>query len=201
MEDTGLLLYSTVQEAGANRSGTLLKMLEMLQRDAMLASDWHALADAISAIRQNQGMETASMYAGKGQAVRIMNVHKAKGLEAPIVFLACPCGEKDHDAEQFIDRSEAGASGYFLIQQARGFQKEIIAQPVDWEAMSVREREFMHAERDRLLYVAATRAKQMLVVSLYPEQPCEVFLEYAHGWDGAHPRTGCSRNGWPGKSP
>ncbi|SDJ83999.1 UvrD-helicase domain-containing protein [Paenibacillus naphthalenovorans] len=173
MEDTGLLLYSTVQETGANRSGTLLKMLEMLQRDAMLASDWHALADAISAIRQNQGMETASMYAGKGQAVRIMNVHKAKGLEAPIVFLACPCGEKDHDAEQFIDRSEAGSTGYFLIQQTRGFQKEIIAQPVGWEAMSVREREFMHAERDRLLYVAATRAKQMLVVSLYPEQPAK----------------------------
>lgn len=39
--------------------------------------------------------------------------------------------------------------------------------------MSVRERAFMKAERDRLLYVAATRAKQMLVVSLYPEQPAK----------------------------
>jgi ATP-dependent helicase/nuclease subunit A len=60
-----------------------------------------------------------------------------------------------------------------LIQQSKGFQKETIAQPVGWEAMSVRERAFMHAERDRLLYVAATRAKQMLVVSLYPEQPAK----------------------------
>lgn len=173
IEDTGLLPYSTVQEAGANRSGTLLKMLERLQRDAMLASDWHELAHAISAIRQSQGMETASLYTGKGQAVRIMNVHKAKGLEAPIVFLACPCGEKDHDADQFVDRSEAEAAGYFLIQQSKGFQKDTIAQPVGWEAMSVRERAFMLAERDRLLYVAATRAKQMLVVSLYPEQPAK----------------------------
>ncbi|WP_201318255.1 exodeoxyribonuclease V subunit beta [Paenibacillus sp. EPM92] len=170
LEDTGLLPYSTVQEAGANRSGTLLKMLERLQRDAMLASDWHELAHAISAIRESQGMETASLYAGKGQAVRIMNVHKAKGLEAPIVFLACPCGEKDHNADQFVDRSETEAAGYFLIQQSKGFQKDTIAQPVGWEAMRVRERAFMHAERDRLLYVAATRAKQMLVVSLYPEQ-------------------------------
>ncbi|MGG2201139.1 hypothetical protein [Paenibacillus validus] len=31
----------------------------------------------------------------------------------------------------------------------------------------------MHAEPDRLLYVAATRAKQMLVVSLYPDQPAK----------------------------
>lgn len=173
MEDTGLLPYSAVQEAGANRSGTLLKLLELLQRDAMLASDWHRLADAISAIRQSQGIETGSLHAGKGQAVRIMNVHKAKGLEAPIVFLACPCGEKDHNADQFIDRSETDAAGYFLIQQSKGFQKETIAQPVGWEAKSVKERSFMHAERDRLLYVAATRAKQMLVVSLYPDQPAK----------------------------
>lgn len=173
IEDTGLLPYSSIQEAGANRSGTLLKMLELLQRDALLASDWHELAHVISTIRESQGMETASLYAGKGQAVRIMNVHKAKGLEAPVVFLACPCGDKDHDADQFVDRSEATATGYFLIQQAKGFQKETIAQPVCWDAMSVRERAFMHAERDRLLYVAATRAKQMLVVSLYPEQPAK----------------------------
>lgn len=173
IEDTGLLPYSTLQEAGANRSGTLLKMLELLQRDALLASDWHELAKAISAIRESKGMETASLYTGKGQAVRIMNVHKAKGLEAPVVFLACPCGDKDHDADQFVDRSETEAAGYFLIQQSKGFQKETIAQPVGWESMSVRERAFMQAERDRLLYVAATRAKQMLVVSLYPEQPAK----------------------------
>ncbi|MFC4601133.1 UvrD-helicase domain-containing protein [Cohnella hongkongensis] len=173
IEDTGLLPYSSIQEAGANRSGTLLKMLELLQRGALLASDWHELAQAISAIRESKGMETASLYTGKGQAVRIMNVHKAKGLEAPVVFLACPCGDKDHDADQFVDRSETEAAGYFLIQQSKGFQKETIAQPVGWESMSVRERAFMHAERDRLLYVAATRAKQMLVVSLYPEQPAK----------------------------
>jgi len=51
-------------------------------------------------------------------------VHKAKGLEAPVVFLACPYGDKDHDADQFVDRSEAEAEGYFLIQQSKGFSQK-----------------------------------------------------------------------------
>lgn len=101
-----------------------------------------------------------------------MNLHKAKGLEAPVVFLACPCGEFDHDATQYIDRSSNPATGHFTIfKKESAYQSKVIAQPPGWDKMSEREREFASAEKDRLLYVAATRPKQMLVISLYPEQP------------------------------
>ncbi len=100
-----------------------------------------------------------------------MNLHKAKGLEAPVVFLACPCGESDHDATQYIDRSADPAAGYFTISKSIGeFKTEVIAQPLGWGEMNERERAFSNAEKDRLLYVAATRPKQMLVISLYPDQ-------------------------------
>ncbi|MUT65661.1 exodeoxyribonuclease V subunit beta [Paenibacillus sp. NEAU-GSW1] len=174
VEDLGLLPYVSTLPAGSIRAGTLVRMLQLLQSDISASSSWPALCRKIEEMLADRGMETSSLYAGGSQAVRIMNLHKAKGLEAPVVFLACPCGESDHDATQYIDRSVDPAVGCFTISRALGeYKTEIVAQPPGWEAMNERERAFSNAEKDRLLYVAATRPKQMLVISLYPEQPAK----------------------------
>ncbi|MCK9858322.1 UvrD-helicase domain-containing protein [Paenibacillus sp. ATY16] len=172
LEDCGLLTYAAVQEAGATRAGSILRLVHLLQTQPDVVGSWAALSERLRQLVQGKGPETMSLIAGSSGAVRIMNLHKAKGLEAPVVFLACPCGESDHDAKQYINRMSSPAEGYFTITRKQyQFQEEIIAQPPGWTAMSERERLFMNAERDRLLYVAATRAKQLLVVSLYPSQP------------------------------
>jgi len=174
VEDLGILTYVSTQPAGSIRAGTLLKMLQQLQDDVAACSSWPKLKHKLESLLADRGMETSSLYAGGNQAVRIMNLHKAKGLEASVVFLACPCGESDHDATQYIDRSSDPAVGYFTISRSLGeYKVEIVAQPAGWEAMNERERLFANAEKDRLLYVAATRPKQMLVVSLYPDQPAK----------------------------
>lgn len=174
VEDMGLLPYLSTLPAGSIRAGTLVRMLQLLQSDALASSSWPELCRKIEEMLADRGMETSSLYAGGNQAVRIMNLHKAKGLEASVVFLASPCGESDHDATQYIDRSKDPAVGFFTISRSLGeFKTEVVAQPPGWEAMNERERSFANAEKDRLLYVAATRPKQMLVVSLYPEQPAK----------------------------
>ncbi|WMT42264.1 UvrD-helicase domain-containing protein [Paenibacillus sp. D2_2] len=174
VEDLGILPYVSTLSAGSVRAGTLVRMLQLLHSDPIASSNWSELCRSIERMLVDRGMETSSLYAGGNQAVRIMNLHKAKGLEAPIVFLACPCGEADHDATQYIDRSSDPAAGYFTISKATGeYSREMIAQPVGWSVMNERERAFSNAEKDRLLYVAATRPKQMLVISLYPEQPAK----------------------------
>ncbi|MFC5648604.1 UvrD-helicase domain-containing protein [Paenibacillus solisilvae] len=174
IEDCGLLSYIAVQEAGAIRAGSMIKLLHILQGEPEAVSSWPALTMFLSQATQGRGLESMSLYAGGSGAVRIMNLHKAKGLEAPVVFLACPCGESDHDADQFIDRGKVPGEGYFTItRKLYEHVDEVIAQPPGWTDMSEKERLFMNAEKDRLLYVAATRAKQLLVVSLYPEQPAK----------------------------
>ncbi|WP_138494060.1 UvrD-helicase domain-containing protein [Paenibacillus pinistramenti] len=174
IEDLGLLPYISTLPAGSIRAGTLLRTLQLLQGDPLAGSSWPELRRAAENMLAGRGMETSSLYAGGSQAVRIMNLHKAKGLEAPIVFLACPCGEFDHDAAQYINRSADPAEGYFTISRSVGeFKTELIAGPAGWEEMSQKERSFSSAEKDRLLYVAATRPKQMLVISLYPDQPAK----------------------------
>ncbi|MCT1398499.1 UvrD-helicase domain-containing protein [Paenibacillus sp. p3-SID867] len=172
VEDLGIVPYVSALPAGSVRAGTLVGLMQLVHSDARAGSSWSELCRLME--RTCKGMETSSLYAGGDQAVRVMNLHKAKGLEAAVVFLAGPCEESEHDPAQYIDRSSDPAAGYFTIHKKVGvFQSKTVAQPPGWSLMSERERTFEKAEKDRLLYVAATRAKQMLVISLYPEQPAK----------------------------
>jgi ATP-dependent helicase/nuclease subunit A len=64
------------------------------------------------------------------------------------------------------------AVGYFIARTRKSeFSSEIIGLPPQWKKYKSLEQEYQQAEEDRLLYVATTRAKQLLVVSTYPEKP------------------------------
>ncbi len=95
-----------------------------------------------------------------------MNLHKAKGLEAEVVFLADPLGGFNPRADVRIVRSDDDdqAVGFFEIKSDKGWSPKPIAVPADWERLEAEELEYLTAESDRLLYVAATRAKDVLVV-------------------------------------
>ncbi|GMX66754.1 UvrD-helicase domain-containing protein [Paenibacillus elgii] len=172
VDDLGLIPYTAVRETGAIRSGTLIKLAELIQQELPSSTSWFELIAYLRRLREAEVIEGTTLFAGSGKAVRIMNLHKAKGLEAPVVFLACPCGHKEIEALEHIDRSTEPALGYFAIRQAKGtYAKEVVAQPPDWKGKAEKERIYQQAEEERLQYVAATRAKQLLIVSLYPAKP------------------------------
>jgi ATP-dependent helicase/nuclease subunit A len=96
-----------------------------------------------------------------------MNLHKVKGLEAPIVFLVDPTGESDHEVNLHIDRSGDHIRGYLAIcGEKQGWQAPpLLAHPPGWDDLVLEEKQFQDAEKQRLLYVAATRAGAMLSIS------------------------------------
>lgn len=169
--DLGMLSRALGRTGGFGRAGTLLRLLQQVQSDLRAAAGWGELTAQLLHFAEEGKMEGSHLLAGQQDAVRLMNLHKAKGLEASVVFLAAPCGNSDHDASEYVDRSGPEALGNFVISRKKGYQKEIIAQPPGWQVLAERERLFMLAEQDRLLYVAATRAKQLLVISRYPDKP------------------------------
>ncbi len=96
--------------------------------------------------------------AGDPDTVRILSVHKAKGLEAPVVAVF-DCIDNFNPGSAVIPLHGEGTV-------AIGFRKG--CQPPQWEALVKREEKRAWAEARRLLYVAATRARDLLVL---PQPP------------------------------
>jgi ATP-dependent helicase/nuclease subunit A len=95
---------------------------------------------------------------GDPDTVRILSIHKAKGLEAPIVALY-DTADRAANEPDVIPLWEEG-------RVAIGFRKG--CQPPGWDALVLRERGRVGAELKRLLYVACTRARDLLVVPRPP---------------------------------
>ncbi|WP_419554250.1 UvrD-helicase domain-containing protein [Candidatus Poriferisodalis sp.] len=106
-------------------------------------------------------------------SVRVMTVHASKGLQFPIVIVAGLQGNGASPATtraMFVDDRSGDAStnrygGAAAVRLRKG------AETSTYAARSDAERLAEHHERIRLLYVACTRARDHLVVSLHRETP------------------------------
>ena len=164
----GLLPRACAAEGGDVQAGSLSKAIEILR--AAQARSWSAaeMIDHLARILECQEPHDGiSLRSETEPPVRLMNLHKAKGLEAPVVFLADPTGSFSHGVESHIDRSGSKVLGHLAVRAApRGPNPagDLLARPDRWEEYERRERQFLGAEKTRLMYVAATRAGVQLTI-------------------------------------
>jgi hypothetical protein len=102
------------------------------------------------------------------EGVRMMTVHKAKGLEFPVVVLADITAGIQGSASRFVDPTH----GLAAIRLGGWLPWDVIEHEEDELARD-------RAEGVRVAYVAATRARDLLVVPAIGDDP------FVHGWDGA----------------
>jgi ATP-dependent helicase/nuclease subunit A len=117
--------------------------------------------EALAALPEQEAPAEGEAIYGQDQ-VRIMTIHAAKGLEAPIVILADahrPAPRQSHDHAVVVWPMGATAPTHFswaIADTALGAKRQ------SWvDAARVRE----SIEESNLLYVAVTRAAQFLIVS------------------------------------
>jgi ATP-dependent helicase/nuclease subunit A len=185
VSELGLLPYAASGELGALRAGALVYALEAV-RAAALAGD-ASLPGALAALESALELPEAEapLEPGRPHVVRLMNLHQAKGLEAPVVILADPSGAREHTPEMHVTRTADGSAvGYLRVTESTdGFgAARVLALPAEWDEREAAERRFQAAEDVRLLYVAVTRAKDELLVARWIDGRDESFWRGLHPW-------------------
>ena len=171
IEGSGLAAVAAGRPAGSSRVGNLLRVVSMVREwQGRHGLDWARVASYLRDLLEEEELrvEEMTLETGRPDVVRVMNLHQAKGLEAKVVFLADSADRSA--ARQAVDThvSRLGESPYLsmAVTMSGRFRPVVLAEPDGWEQDQAEEERFAAAEELRLVYVAATRASDILVVSL-----------------------------------
>jgi ATP-dependent exoDNAse (exonuclease V) beta subunit len=154
----GLAIWPTGEQALANVT-RLMDLARRAERRGVVS--FRAFVEHLENDAERGEAGEAPIVEDGTEGVRIMTVHRAKGLEFPVVILADLTARRTpEDPGRFVD-PERGLCALRLAGAA----------PPDLVANGEEERARDEAEAVRLLYVAATRARDLLVVPAVGDEP------------------------------
>ena len=116
--------------------------------------------ERLTILVERQEKEGQASIDTEENAVKVMTVHAAKGLEFPVVVVPFSHKRFQHDKELFIDSFRGFG---FKVKAEDDLRKEI--EPCFCRYLRKRSELRTEAEEKRILYVACTRARDMLVIS------------------------------------
>jgi ATP-dependent exoDNAse (exonuclease V) beta subunit len=159
----GLVLRSAGEQALAN----VLHVAELARQYELGGGlSFRGFVDELRLAAENAQAAEAPILEEGSDGVRMMTVHKAKGLEFPVVILA--------DLTCKLARAEAGR---WLDPDANVCALKLGGwAPIDLLLHDAEEAARDKAEAERLAYVAATRARDLLVIPAIGDEP------YDGGW-------------------
>ncbi len=158
--------------------GKLGRTLRTLQG----ASSFSRVVELVASMDEEGAAESESrLMEEHGDAVRILSIHRSKGLDFPIVLVAG------------LGQKRKNSVGDFLSDRHRLMEFALRVQARDgslrtpgWETLEAAEKLKENAELMRLLYVALTRARDYLVVSTHHRGKPD---SESGGWDACYGST------------
>lgn len=108
---------------------------------------------------------SAAQISENDNSVHYMTMHKSKGLEFPVVILYNIGNEKGNNGDNALKFSKSLGLA-FKIREKDEFGCRTPCEPISVKAVDFENKRAESAEKLRLLYVAMTRAKNKLIVSV-----------------------------------
>jgi ATP-dependent exoDNAse (exonuclease V) beta subunit len=171
-DQTNLLAVAASQPHGEQRVANLMKVVDQC-RDLETSQNftYRAFVKWLSRQREEDAMEGEAPGSEEtGNQVTLMTLHKSKGLEFPVVILSGAAKEKPK-ASNFIIHRGSGVAQFKAGESGLGFWTS------DYEKAKDEELNQETAEILRLLYVGCTRAKDSLILPLFPQEKGGEFLK------------------------
>ena len=162
--DTGYYQYVGLLPNGAMRQANLKTLFEKAKQYEK--ASFKGLFNFIQFIdklkKQNGDLASAKLIGENEDVIRIMSIHKSKGLEFPVVFLC-----NSHKKFNMQDLNDI-----ILLHQDIGFgptimdtTKKIKYSSIAKDAIKLKMKQETLSEEQRILYVALTRAKEKLYIT------------------------------------
>jgi ATP-dependent helicase/nuclease subunit A len=146
-------------EGGARGAANIEKFLAQA-REAARRKSLDEFVEEVSLVRASNPREPDAPVDDVANAVKVMTVHSAKGLEFPVVFVAALHKGVESNPPVVAFSRQYGLGARWR-NPARREDKDDLFQHALREEWRTREQQ----ESDRLLYVAMTRAEEHLVLS------------------------------------
>ena len=163
-EDTGFLNYMGVLPNGMLRQENLKMLFERAkQYESASFKGLFNFIRFIERLHSSSGdLSSAKMIGENEDVVRIMSIHKSKGLEFPIVFLASTSSQfnlMDLNKDILLDQ-ELGLGVKYI-----DYDMQVKYDTLTKLALRNKELNSVYSEEMRILYVALTRAKEKLYIT------------------------------------
>ena len=162
--DTGYYNYVSLMPNGVLRQANLNILFEKAKEyEKSTFKSLFNFINFIDKLKTNNGdMDSAKLIGENEDVVRIMSIHKSKGLEFPVVFL-CSTAKKFNMQDlndNILLHQDIGIGPKYIDYERRieynTLAKTAIAEKIKTETIS---------EEMRILYVALTRAKEKLIIT------------------------------------
>jgi ATP-dependent helicase/nuclease subunit A len=159
----GIALWPTGEQALANS----FRLIDKARHFERRASSFRAFVEQMEADAERGEADEAPIVEEGTEGVRVMTVHKAKGLEFPVVILADPTCQMTRDVP----------SRHVDPVGRRWFEPLCGCAPIELLEASEEELRRDRAEAIRVSYVAATRARDLLVIPVCGDAPIAGWLD------------------------
>ena len=164
-DETDAISLARAMPRGEDRAANLSLLVEHAARyEAMGYKGLSGFVGFLSKLRERGGGLSYSGGAGNGGegAVRILSIHRSKGLEFPIVFL-CETSRKFNKTDLRERAILHSRLGFACVRRDHALRKQFPTLPMQAIRLEF-ERELL-SEELRLLYVALTRAREKLIIT------------------------------------